>query len=100
MPVALTINGHSTDAAPGRSIFDYAETLGVHVPTSCRKNGKCKECIVEVAQGIDLLSAPTEAEQHLAGNFRLSCQCQVTAGAGDVKCHTMRRGQMRIERHA
>jgi hypothetical protein len=44
--------------------------------------------------------AATEHEQHLKDKFRLSCQCFVTPTQGDVKCHTMRRGQMRIERHA
>jgi uncharacterized 2Fe-2S/4Fe-4S cluster protein (DUF4445 family) len=58
--------------------------------------GKCKECIVEVAQGMDLLSPRTEFEQHLRGNFRLSCQTHVV-GEGLVQCHTMRRGAMRIE---
>jgi len=100
MSVSLTINGHSFVAAPGASLFDYAESVGVRVPTSCHKNGKCKECIVEIAEGMELLSAPTEAEQHLKGPFRLSCQCRVSAQIGHVKCHTMRRGQMRIERHA
>jgi uncharacterized 2Fe-2S/4Fe-4S cluster protein (DUF4445 family) len=55
---------------------------------------------VEVTEGIEVLSAPTEHERHLKGNFRLSCQCSVAAESGEVKCHTMRRGQMRIERHA
>src|SRR5829696_4330823 len=102
MSVTLTINGHTTDAAPGLSIFDCAEQLGVQVPTSCRKNGKCKECIVEVTEGMELLTAHSEHEEHLKDNFRLSCQCSVipTAPAGEVRCHTMRRGQMRIERHA
>jgi uncharacterized 2Fe-2S/4Fe-4S cluster protein (DUF4445 family) len=105
MSVTLSINGHSIEAnlgeaGPGISIFDYAEQVGVQVPTSCQKNGKCKECIVEVSEGLDLLSPPTSHEEHLKGNFRLSCQCNVIANAGHVKCHTMRRGQMRIERHA
>jgi uncharacterized 2Fe-2S/4Fe-4S cluster protein (DUF4445 family) len=101
MSVTLTINGRSTDAAPGGgSIFDYAERLDVQVPTSCRKNGKCKECVVEITEGIELLTARTEHEQHLKGNFRLSCQAQFASSDGQVKCHTMRRGQMRIERHA
>jgi len=100
MAVALTINGHSWQAAPGPSLFDYAEQLGVRVPTSCQKQGKCKECMVEVVEGMNCLSAPTEAEEHLKGNFRLSCQCHVVADSGLVRCHTMRRGQMRIERHA
>ena len=100
MAVTLTINGQSIPASPGLSIFDQAESLGVDVPTSCRKQGKCKECMVEVVEGMALLSPVTEAERHLKGAFRLSCQTTVTAADGHVRCHTMRRGQMRIERHA
>ncbi len=100
MAVALTINGRATGAAPGPSLFDYAEQLGVRVPTSCQKQGKCKECMMEIVLGMDCLSAPTAAEEHLKGNFRLSCQCRVVADSGEVRCHTMRRGQMRIERQA
>jgi uncharacterized 2Fe-2S/4Fe-4S cluster protein (DUF4445 family) len=100
MPVTLHVNGQTTDAPRGASVFDCAEGVGIPVPTSCRKNGKCKECIIEVAEGMEHLSPPTEFEEHLKGNFRLSCQSFVTSDAGDIKCHTMRRGQMRIERHA
>src|ERR1700753_722505 len=100
MAVTLTINGQSIQATDGRSLFDHAEALGIDVPTSCRKQGKCKECMVEVVEGMDALSPMTEAERHLKGNFRLSCQTCVTAANGHVRCHTMRRGQMRIERHA
>src|SRR5260221_2060617 len=97
MPVNLVINGRATEVATGPTLFDYAEGLGVRVPTSCQKNGKCKECMVEVVEGMACLSAPTAFEQHLKSPFRLSCQCHVVAGAGTVRCHTMRRGQMRIE---
>ena len=100
MAVTLTINGQSIQATGGRSLFDYAEDLGIDVPTSCRKQGKCKECIVEVVEGMNALSSITEPEHHLTGNFRLSCQTYVAAEEGHVRCHTMRRGQMRIERHA
>jgi len=100
MPVNLTINGQSIEASGGQSLFDYAESLGIDVPTSCRKQGKCKECMVEVVEGMSLLSAIAESELHLKGNFRLSCQKCVTAAEGHVRCHTMRRGHMRIERHA
>jgi uncharacterized 2Fe-2S/4Fe-4S cluster protein (DUF4445 family) len=111
MSVNLTINGRSieagngaaTGAAGGQSLFDYAEAMGIDVPTSCRKQGKCKECMVEVVEGMESLSAIAEPERHLKGNFRLSCQAFVTAAngaTGQVRCHTMRRGQMRIERHA
>ncbi|HEY1340570.1 MAG TPA: 2Fe-2S iron-sulfur cluster-binding protein, partial [Bryobacteraceae bacterium] len=100
MPVALSINGRSIEAAAGPSLFDYAERLGVRVPTSCRKQGKCRECLVEVAEGMACLSAPVEQERHLNGDFRLSCRTHVTAESGRVQCHTMRRGHMRIERGA
>ena len=100
MAVQLTINGQSLEAKSGISLFDQAEGLGIEVPTSCRRQGKCKECMVEVVEGADLLSPMTEAEQHLKGKFRLSCQTTVMGGNGHVRCHTMRRGQMRIERQA
>jgi uncharacterized 2Fe-2S/4Fe-4S cluster protein (DUF4445 family) len=74
--------------------------MGVRVPTSCQKNGKCKECVVEVAEGMECLSPATPAEKHLAGNFRLSCQALIATAEGHLRCHTMRRGHMRIERHA
>jgi uncharacterized 2Fe-2S/4Fe-4S cluster protein (DUF4445 family) len=100
MPVNLTINGQSIEASGGQSLFDYAEAMGIDVPTSCRKQGKCKECMVEVVEGMSALSALADPERHLKGNFRLSCQTCVTAAEGHVRCHTMRRGHMRIERHA
>jgi len=100
MGVTLTINGQSTDAVGGLSLFDQAEAMGIDVPTSCRKQGKCKECMVEIVEGMDALSPMTEPEKHLKGTFRLSCQTFVTAESGQVRCHTMRRGHMRIERHA
>jgi uncharacterized 2Fe-2S/4Fe-4S cluster protein (DUF4445 family) len=98
--LTLTIDGHTADAEPGALLFDCAESLGVRVPTSCRKLGKCKECMVEVAEGMGLLAPPTSFEQHLKPPFRLSCQATVTSHAGHVRCHTMRRGHMRIEAQA
>lgn len=100
MAVTLTINGRTTVATRGDSLFDHAERLNVRVPTSCLKQGKCKECMVEVTEGMQSLSEPTIHERHLKGNFRLSCRCHVVADVGEIRCHTMRRGQMRIERHA
>lgn len=100
MAVTLTINGQSTQAVSALSLFDHAEAMGIDVPTSCRKQGKCKECMVEVVEGMNTLSPLADPERHLKGNFRLSCQSYVTAASGHLRCQTMRRGQMRIERHA
>src|SRR5271169_6607930 len=97
MSALLTINGHSTPAPPGATIFDCAESLGVRIPTSCQKQGKCRECLVEVVEGLDALSPRTPEEKHLDGRFRLSCRAAVLADSGAIECHTMRRGDMRID---
>ncbi len=97
MAATLIINGHAIEASPTASIFDHAETLGIRVPTSCHKQGKCRECMVEVTDGAELLSERTEEERHLSGKFRLSCRTHVAASSGEVRCHTMRRGNMRVE---
>lgn len=91
----LTLNGHATPVEPALTLFEHAERLGVRVPTSCRKQGKCKECLVEITDGQDALSPPTPEEAHLHGRFRLSCRTTVV-GVADVRCHTMRRGQLRV----
>jgi uncharacterized 2Fe-2S/4Fe-4S cluster protein (DUF4445 family) len=98
--VELHCNNRRATVAPGTSLFDAAGSLGVFVPTSCIKQGKCKECLVEVAEGMEHLSPRTAAESHLRESFRLSCQTRVVHETGVVRCHTMRRGDMRIERHA
>lgn len=100
MSIKLHFNNQEKEITPGNSLFEYAEILGIQVPTSCRKQGKCKECLVEVAEGMNLLSPKVEQESHLQGNFRLSCCSKVTADSGVIRCHTMRRGEMKIERHA
>jgi uncharacterized 2Fe-2S/4Fe-4S cluster protein (DUF4445 family) len=100
MGIELHINGRQKNATPGVSLFDCADALGVKVPTSCNKNGKCRECLVEIAEGMNLLSPKTPEENHLRENFRLACRCKIAADSGVVRCHTLRRGEMKIERHA
>ena len=100
MSVHLHFNSASTDAPVGNSLFTCAEQLGIPVPTSCNKQGKCKECVVEVTEGMDCLSRPGPEEKHLKGCFRLSCCARIAAEQGTVRCHTMRRGTMKIEKHA
>lgn len=100
MSVELHFNSVVTAAARGDSLFTCAEKLGIPVPTSCNKQGKCKECVVEVAEGMECLSPPGPAERHLKGSFRLSCCARLAAEEGTVRCHTMRRGAMKIEKHA
>ena len=73
MSVELHFNHHHTLVSPGSTLFECAESLAIHVPTSCRKQGKCKECVVEILEGSEYLSDRSAPEAHLKGNFRLSC---------------------------
>ena len=72
MSVQLHFNSRATEAGTGLSLFTCAESLGIPVPTSCNKQGRCKECVVEVTEGMDCLSPRGPEERHLKGDFRLS----------------------------
>jgi uncharacterized 2Fe-2S/4Fe-4S cluster protein (DUF4445 family) len=95
--VQVEINTKTFMPVVGQSLFECADQVGVVVPTSCRKNGKCRECLVEVISGSQLLSPPSPEEEHLREGFRLSCRAQVVGTSGIIKCHTLRRGKLRIE---
>lgn len=99
MSLELHLNDRRFAATPGTSLFDCADALGIKVPNSCNKNGKCRECLVEITAGAELLSPKTPEENHLKEKFRLSCRCKIAATSGVVRCHTLRRGEMKIERH-
>ncbi len=83
----------------GTTLFDAAESLGVRVPTSCQKQGKCRECLVEIEDGTRLLSELEPQEVHLRPGFRLSCRARLPH-SGAVRAHTMRRGALKIEETA
>lgn len=92
----LTIDGITGLAPAGQTLFEWAESRGIAVPTSCHKQGKCRECLVEIETGAECLSEPAEQELHLEGRFRLACRTRVVQD-GQVRAHTLRRGSMRIE---
>ncbi len=75
----------------GRTIFEYADELSVEVPTSCQRNGRCHECVVEIRKGMASLSPPNEAESFLRGDFRLACQAEVISDAEDIEFAALRR---------
>ena len=75
----------------GKSIFDYADSLRVRVPTSCGRTGECHECIVEVRRGMGALTDKSEAERFLRGDYRLACQATITDPGSDVEFAVLRR---------
>jgi uncharacterized 2Fe-2S/4Fe-4S cluster protein (DUF4445 family) len=81
---------------PGRLLFDDADELSVVVPASCRRTGRCHECVVEVRAGGEQLSEPTAQEAFLGPGFRLSCQARVERAERDLEFAVLRR-RLRIQ---
>jgi uncharacterized 2Fe-2S/4Fe-4S cluster protein (DUF4445 family) len=100
MTVTVVINDRTAPPGAGPTLFDCAEAVGIRVPTSCIKKGKCRECLVEIEAGAELLSPPAPQESHLRGTFRLACRTSVAAAEGLIRCHTLRRGSFQIETEA
>jgi uncharacterized 2Fe-2S/4Fe-4S cluster protein (DUF4445 family) len=74
-----------------RTLFDDAGEHALLVPSSCRRSGRCRECIVEVTAGAEHLSPPTEAEVFLRPPFRLACQAAVQDPAAEVSFAVLER---------
>ena len=84
-------DGDELRLSAGRTIFDYADTLRVRVPTSCGRSGECHECIVEIVRGMEALSPPASSEGFLRDDFRLACQAAVLDPEVDVEFAVLRR---------
>ena len=84
-------DGDQLRLSVGRTIFDYADTLRVRVPTSCGRSGECHECIVEIVRGMEALSPPDSSEGFLRDDFRLACQAAVLDPEADVEFAVLRR---------
>jgi len=76
---------------PGQLLFDVAGELSVVVPASCRKTGRCHECVVEIRSGADQLTPRTGEEGFLGAGFRLACQASVATADKDVEFTVLRR---------
>ena len=92
----VAIDGVTGALALGQTLFDAAESLGVSVPTSCLKQGKCRECLVEVEAGASLLSPPAPQESP-SGRPLPAGLPDAAPGAGRGTGHTLKRGSLRIE---
>jgi uncharacterized 2Fe-2S/4Fe-4S cluster protein (DUF4445 family) len=94
--IDLTVEAHSAVVEPGLSLFECAERLGLSVTNSCLRQGICRECIVEVIAGGELLTQPTSHERHLRGDFRLACQAVIQAPRGRIAFRRLRRSDVRV----
>ena len=87
----VILNSQILEASENDSLFDFADSLSVRVPTSCGRTGECHECIVEVRRGGEALTPPTDEEKFLRGNYRLACQACVSDTEVDIEFAVLRR---------
>jgi uncharacterized 2Fe-2S/4Fe-4S cluster protein (DUF4445 family) len=66
--------GRRVPLVPGGTLFDAADELAMVVPASCRRSGRCHECVVEILRGEDALSPPDAEEAFLRPGYRLACR--------------------------
>ena len=85
------LNSKRLDSKKDDSLFDFADSLSIRVPTSCGRTGECHECIVEVRRGASALTPLTESEFFLRGNYRLACQALVADPSADIEFSVLRR---------
>ena len=87
----LRYGDRQLELVAGKTLFDYADSLKVRVPTSCGRSGECHECIVEVRRGVEALGPPTPPEGFLRDNYRLACQATVVNAEADLEFAVLRR---------
>ena len=85
--------GRRVPLVAGGTLFDAADELAMVVPASCRRSGRCHECIVEILRGGDALTPPEEQETFLRPGYRLACRATVARepAEGDLEFIVLRR---------
>ncbi len=81
----LRVNGQERELPDGGSIISPCEELGL--PFAC-KEGFCGSCLIEVVEGMEQFSPPTQEERDFLGNSskeRLACQCSLISGSAKIQ---------------
>ncbi len=93
---SFSLDNKTMQSTANQSLLDLAEEMIMTIPSSCKKQGKCKECLIEIKSGSKLLSSLTKEEQHLTFNYRLACQTFIKKD-GIVKASSLKRCLIKIE---
>jgi ferredoxin len=79
-------NGEEIELPDGERIAEACEEAGV--PFACTE-GVCGTCVIEVIEGAENLSSPTQEEEDFLGagscGERLACQCRLRSGNVKIK---------------
>jgi uncharacterized 2Fe-2S/4Fe-4S cluster protein (DUF4445 family) len=96
LAIRVRIEERELEAEPGLSLFECADRVDLPITNSCGKDGDCRECLVEVTEGSELLAPRGEQERHLRGSFRLACRARIQGERGAISYHRVRWSGMRI----
>lgn len=91
MTAVVVHAGHRAPLVEAKTLFDTADELELVVPASCRRSGRCHECVVEIKTGGEALGSPTAEESFLGPGYRLACQAVVARTDIDVEFSVLRR---------
>ncbi len=72
------------------------DELALQVPTSCRRTGRCRECVVEVTAGRRAPVADRGRRPSCAPPFRLACQAELESTRGAQVEFAVVRRRLRI----
>lgn len=74
-------NGEEVELEENAPIAEACEEAGV--PFACTE-GVCGTCVIEIKEGFENLSSPTQEEEDFLGadpkEERLACQCKIRKG--------------------
>ena len=86
MPKLIIENEDEFDLEDNSSIKKVCEDSGI--PFACEE-GVCGTCVIEIIDGHENLTPPTEEEEDFLGEDtdeeRLACQCKIKSGTVKVK---------------
>jgi ferredoxin len=80
----IKLHEKEVEVPDGESIINACKELGV---TFDCESGVCQSCKIEILDGEDNLSDPTDIEQAqgYGGKKRLACQCKIKQGTVNIK---------------
>lgn len=74
-------NNEEAELQEGEGIAQKCEDAGI--PFACTE-GVCGTCVIEISEGMENLSEPTQEEKDFLGDDtcgeRLACQCKIMKG--------------------
>lgn len=91
MIIKLLQLSKSLSCKKGENLFRFLRSNDIPVASSCKGEGVCGKCVIQVVSGAANLSPATELEKKLQEKYqlredqRISCQCEVN---GDLEVLT------------